>query len=185
MPAHVLGRDLVGYTRHRARTAQFNHLREHHVVTALNRALRAPEAALQGDVIGVHAAHQARIRALHQLRQDARDAALTRGDVLNAQARIDHAAARRSTDRLAHRRIGGGVVTDDQLRVAGHGGQRRGHGAPDRARRVARRQDDGQLRHGTPPASRRRRGPAGRGSGGAARSTSAQQRPRRGTCTAP
>ena len=105
MPAHVLGRDLVGHARHRTRTTQFDHLREDHVVATFNGAHRALEAPLQGDIIGVHAANQARIGALHQLSEDARDAALTRGNVFDTQARIDHSPARRAADGLTDRRI--------------------------------------------------------------------------------
>ena len=154
MPAHVLGRDLVGHTGHRAGTAQLNHLREDHVVAALDGAHRALEAALEGHVVGVHTTHEARVGALHELSENTRDTALARGDVLNAQARIDHSPTRRATDRLADSRIRRRVVADDQLGVARHGRQRRGHGARDRARRVTRRQQDGQLRHGAPPAWR-------------------------------
>ena len=105
MPAHVLGRDLVGHARHRTRTTQFDHLREDHVVATFNGAHRALEAPLQGDIIGVHAANQARIGALHQLSEDARDPALTRGNVFDTQARIDHSPARRAADGLTDRRI--------------------------------------------------------------------------------
>ena len=152
MPAHVLGRDLVGHAGHRTGTAQLDHLREDHVVAAPDCTHRALETALERHVVGVHAPHKARVGALHELGEDARDAALTRGDVLDAQARIDHSPTRRAADRLADRRIRRRVVTDDQLGVARHGRQRRGHGTRDRARRVTRGQQDGQLRHGTPPA---------------------------------